>query len=80
MKHFDNLDMNTNQIVNGRFELVTTLPTSNLVKGRLVFNTIDNTYYEYNGTKWISIVDSDILDAKLGDISTILASVVEVSG
>lgn len=32
MKHFDNLDMNTNKIVNSGFELVTTLPTSNLFK------------------------------------------------
>lgn len=78
MKHFDNLDMNTNKIVNSGFELVTVLPTSNLFQGRIVFNTNDNTYYEYKN-KWVAIVDSDILDSKLGDISTILASVVEVS-
>lgn len=78
MKHFDNLDMNTNKIVNSGFELVTTLPTSNLFQGRIVFNINDNTYYEYKN-KWVAIVDSDILDSKLGDISTILASVVEVS-
>ena len=78
MKHFDNLDMNTNKIVNSGFELVTALPTSNLFQGRIVFNTNDNTYYEYKN-KWVPIVDSDILDSKLGDISTILASVVEVS-
>ena len=78
MKYFDNLDMNTNKIVNSGFELVTVLPTSNLFQGRIVFNTNDNTYYEYKN-KWVAIVDSDILDSKLGDISTILASVVEVS-
>lgn len=78
MKHFDNLDMNTNKIVNSGFELVTVLPTSNLFQGRIVFNTNDNTYYEYKN-KWVAIVDSDVLDSKLGDISTILASVVEVS-
>nr|DAW47741.1 MAG TPA: hypothetical protein [Caudoviricetes sp.] len=78
MKHFDNLDLNTNKIVNGGFELVTILPTSNLFQGRIVFNTSDNTYYMYNN-KWVAVIDSDVLDSKLGDISTILASVVEVS-
>lgn len=78
MKYFDNLDLNTNKIVNGGFELVTILPTSNLFQGRIVFNTSDNTYYEYKN-KWVAIIDSDILDSKLGDISTILASVVEVN-
>ncbi len=78
MKHFDNLDLNTNKIVNGGFELVTALPTSNLFQGRIVFNTSDNTYYMYNN-KWVAVIDSDVLDSKLGDISTILASVVEVS-
>ena len=78
MKHFDNLDMNTNKIVNSGFELVTTLPTSNLFQGRIVFNITDNNYYEYKN-KWIAIIDSDTLESKLGDISTILASVVEVS-
>ena len=78
MKHFDNLALNTNKIVNGGFELVTILPTSNLFQGRIVFNTSDNTYYMYNN-KWVAVIDSDVLDSKLGDISTILASVVEVS-
>ena len=78
MKHFDNLDMNTNKIVNSGFELVTTLPTSNLFQGRIVFNITDNNYYEYKN-KWIAIIDSDTLESKLGDISTILSSIVEVS-
>lgn len=78
MKYFDNLDLNTNKIVNGGFEQVTTLPTSNLFQGRIVFNTTDNNYYEYKN-KWVAIIDSDTLDSKLGDISTILASIVEVS-
>lgn len=78
MKYFDNLDLNTNKIVNGGFEQVTTLPTSNLFQGRIVFNITDNNYYEYKN-KWIAIIDSDTLESKLGDISTILSSIVEVS-
>ena len=45
MKYFDNLDLNTNKIVNGGFEQVTTLPTSNLFQGRIVFNITDNNYF-----------------------------------
>ena len=78
MKYFDNLYLNTNKIVNGGFEQVTTLPTSNLFQGRIVFNITDNNYYEYKN-KWIAIIDSDTLESKLGDISTILSSIVEVS-
>lgn len=79
MEIFDNINVHSNSIINGKFESVSSLPTSNLFKGRLVYNSIDNTNYYYNGTKWVSIIDSDVLDSKLGDISTILASVVEVT-
>lgn len=79
MEIYDHINMNSNSINNGKFEPVSSLPTSNLFKGRLVYNSADNTNYYYNGTKWVSIIDSDVLDSKLGDISTILASVVEVT-
>lgn len=79
MEIFDNINVHSNSIINGKFESVSSLPTSNLFKGRLVYNSIDNTNYYYNGTKWVSIIDSDVLNSKLGDISTILASVVEVT-
>nr|DAJ46610.1 MAG TPA: hypothetical protein [Caudoviricetes sp.] len=79
MEIFDNINVHSNSIINGKFESVSSLPTSNLFKGRLVYNSTDNTNYYYNGTKWVSIIDSDVLDSKLGDISTILASVVEVT-
>lgn len=79
MEIFDNINIYSNSIINGKFESVSSLPTSNLFKGRLVYNSTDNTNYYYNGTNWVSIIDSDVLDSKLGDISTILASVVEVT-
>lgn len=79
MEIFDNINMYSNSIINGKFESVSSLPTSNLFKGRVVYNSTNNTNYYYNGTKWVSIIDSDVLDSKLGDISTILASVVEVT-
>lgn len=79
MEIFDTINLYSNSIINGKFESVSSLPTSNLFKGRLVYNSTDNTNYYYNGTKWVSIIDSDVLDSKIGDISTILASVVEVT-
>lgn len=78
MKFFDDIDMNNSKFLNAGFESVSTLPTSNIFRGRIVFNSSDNKYYIYI-TKWIPLVDSDTLDTKIGDISTILASVVEVS-
>lgn len=79
MEIYDHINMNSNSINNGKFESVSSLPTSNLFKGRLVYNSTDNNNYYYNGTKWVSIIDSDVLNSELGDISTILASVVEVT-
>lgn len=74
MKHFDNLDMRNNEIVNAKFEMVSTLPSTNLFNGRIVFNESDNMCYIYKSNKWVSLADSDII----GDISTILSSVVDV--
>ena len=78
MEIYDHINMNSNSINNGKFESVSSLPTSNLFQGRIVFNITDNNYYEYKN-KWIAIIDSDTLESKLGDISTILSSIVEVS-
>lgn len=77
MKIFDNLDMRSNQITNGKFESVSILPTSNLFNGRIVYNETDNKCYYYDGTKgkWVYCATSE----DLGDISSVLASVVEVS-
>lgn len=78
MEFFDNIKMNSNQFIDSRFELVSSLPTSNLFIGRLVFNSIDNTHYYYNGTNWVSIIDSKVFNDTIGNISDVLSSVVEV--
>ena len=78
MAFFDNIKMNSNQFIDSRFELVSSLPTSNLFVGRLVFNSTDNTHYYYNGTDWVSIIDSKVFNDTIGNISDVLASVVEV--
>ena len=78
MEFFDNIKMNSNQFIDSRFELVSSLPTSNLFIGRLVFNSTDNTYYYYNGTNWVSIIDSKVFNDTIGNISDVLSSVVEV--
>ena len=78
MEFFDNIKMNSNQFIDSRFELVSSLPTSNLFIGRLVFNSTDNTQYYYNGTNWVSIIDSKVFNDTIGNISDVLSSVVEV--
>ena len=65
MKVLTELDMNSNQISNSGFEKITTLPSSNLFKGRIVFNTTDGVYYQYNGTKWAALVDLDVLNTSI---------------
>lgn len=78
MEFFDNIKMNSNQFIDSRFELVSSLPTSNLFVGRLVFNSTDNAHYYYNGTNWVSIIDSKVFNDTIGNISDVLSSVVEV--
>lgn len=43
--------------VRGGYEIVGTLPTTNLFEGRLVFLTTDDKLYRYTGTAWTKAVD-----------------------
>lgn len=52
---FVNLNLNGNEIVNGRWENVATLPAATAaMAGRTVFNTTDKKFYDCNGTTWIA--------------------------
>lgn len=74
MKYFNDINLNGNQIVKGKFESVDSLPTTELFNGRMVFNESDNFLYIYKNNKWVSIPDAEVI----GDISSILETVVEV--
>lgn len=74
MKYFNDINLNGNQIVKGKFESVDSLPTTELFNGRMVFNESDKFLYIYKNNKWVSIPDAEVI----GDISSILETVVEV--
>lgn len=60
------IDMNKNSLKNAGFEVVTTLPTTNLFVGRQV--TYNGKIYTYHNGKWISTADD------LGDLKETLSS------
>lgn len=47
----------------GGYEIVATLPTTNLFEGRIVFLTTDDKLYRYNGTAWTKAVDGADIQA-----------------
>jgi hypothetical protein len=47
----------------GGYEIVATLPTTNLFEGRVVFLTTDDKLYRYNGTAWTKAVDGADIQA-----------------
>jgi len=51
-KFVTNLDLNQNQLLNGRFESVATDPNSNNFEGRLIYNSTEKVIKVYDGTGW----------------------------
>lgn len=51
-KFLTNLDLNQNQILNGRFEVVATDPSSNNFEGRMIYNSTEDTIKVYSGSAW----------------------------
>lgn len=51
-KFLTNLDLNQNQILNGRFEVVATDPASNNFEGRMIYNSTEDTIKVYSGSAW----------------------------
>ena len=47
-----NLDLNQNQLLNGRFEVVATDPNTGNFEGRLIYNSTEKTVKYYDGTTW----------------------------
>jgi hypothetical protein len=47
------------------YQIVSTLPTTNLFVGRVVFLTTNNTLYTYNGTAWTNTVAASAITGQL---------------
>lgn len=51
----------------GGYEIVATLPTTNLFEGRIVFLTTDDKLYRYTGTAWTAAVPAVDISGQLAD-------------
>jgi hypothetical protein len=52
MKFVSNLNLNQNEIRNGKFEFVATDPTTGNFEGRLIYNSTEKVFKVYTGTAW----------------------------
>lgn len=57
-KFLTNLDLSTNQILNGRFEVLTEDPTTNLFEGRMYYNSTYDIIRYYTGGAWKLLVNN----------------------
>lgn len=51
-KFVTNLDLNQNQLLNGRFEALASDPSTNNFEGRLIYNSTEKVLKVYDGTGW----------------------------
>lgn len=51
-KFVTNLDLNQNQLLNGRFEALASDPSANNFEGRLIYNSTEKVLKVYDGTGW----------------------------
>jgi len=57
-KFLVNIDLNQNQILNGRFEVVGSDPESNNFEGRLIYNSTEDVIKVYSGSAWRKMIHS----------------------
>ena len=65
MKFLTNLDLQNNQLLNARFQVLAAAP-SNPKAGQVYFNSADNRLYGYTGSEWI-----DLTAAKGGTLDNV---------
>lgn len=68
-KFVTNLNLNQNQLLNGRFEVVSSDPVSDNFEGRLIYNSTEKTIKVYTGTAWRKMLHNV---SSAGDQSTAL--------
>lgn len=64
----------------GGYEIVPSLPTTNLFSGRVVFNEADDKLYRYTGTAWTKAVDTTDLTGQIADTQIEAVSAAKISG
>ena len=64
----------------GGYEIVATLPTTNLFEGRIVFLTTDDKLYRYNGTAWTAAVAAVDISGTLADAQIAALAASKITG
>ena len=77
MKFVTNLNLNENELQNGKFQVVASDPSTNNFEGRLVYNSTEKTLKYYDGTAWKRAVVSG---SSAGSASTALTISNESNG
>lgn len=69
MKFVTNLNLNQNELQNGKFQVVASDPTTNNFEGRLIYNSTEKTIKYYDGSSWkkaiVSVVESGSASAAI---------------
>lgn len=52
MKLKNNIELDGNQLIEARAEVVSDFPNTKLVEGRIIYHATNKKYYYYNGTEW----------------------------
>ena len=55
-KFVTNLDLNQNQILNGKFEVLAADPTTGNFEGRMIYNSTEDTIKVYTGSAWRKMI------------------------
>ena len=64
----------------GGYEIVATLPTTNLFEGRVVFLTTDDKLYRYTGTAWTAAVPALDISGQLADAQIAALAAAKLTG
>lgn len=75
-KFVTNLDLNQNQIINGRFETVANDPLTNLFDGRLIYNSTEDTIKVYGDGAWRKMIHN----VSSGGSSSVAITITESNG
>jgi hypothetical protein len=64
----------------GGYEIVSTLPSTNLFEGRVVFLTTDDKLYRYTGSAWTAAVPAVDISGQLADAQIAALDAVKITG